>query len=82
MTGHSRQGDQILCLIASDGWQFMPDYDALPAIVRRRLASSRYNLCAACVEIEARTRARSPTVKTFLEVIVAIERQLDRSQSS
>ena len=80
--GHGKQGDQIKCLTSFDGWEFMPDFDSLPPVVRRRLAESRHNICAACMEIEARKIARSPTTRIFIEVIEATERELDHPQSS
>jgi hypothetical protein len=52
-------------------------YDRLPAPVRRRLAESGYNICAACLTIEAERQEARPSIATFLRVLVEIERQLD-----
>jgi hypothetical protein len=54
----------------------------LPAAVRRRLADSRYNICAACMTEEAKRVAatrplKRPTISIYLAVIEAIERKLD-----
>jgi hypothetical protein len=59
---------------------WMHSYDLLPAPVRRRLAASRHNICAACLEIEAargRSRRRSPTIERYFALIAAIEQSLD-----
>jgi hypothetical protein len=53
MTGRDEQGRQVKCLTADAGHIWMPDYDRLPSVVRRRLAESRHNICAACMAIEA-----------------------------
>ena len=74
--------DQVPDMTASDGWEYMPDFDSLPPVVRRRLAESRHNICAACMEIEAHKITRSPTARIFIEVIEAIERELDHPRSS
>ena len=60
MTGHSEQGGQIKCLTSSEGWEYMPDYDSLPAVVRQRLAKSPFNICAACLDIEVREKRGGP----------------------
>jgi hypothetical protein len=78
-----REDRQVKCLIASGGHLWMRGYfDRLPAAVRRRLASSRFNLCAACTAEEAERaaaaqRLRWPTIAIYLDVIEAIERKLD-----
>jgi hypothetical protein len=82
MTGRDEQGRQVKCLVADNGHIWMPDYDRLPSVVRRRLAESRHNICAACMAIEAGAIAQrggrtDVSVKIYLEVIDAIERQLD-----
>jgi hypothetical protein len=54
------QGRQIKSLTAHDGWRWMPTFDNLPPVVRRRLARSPFNLCAECMAIAARQRSASP----------------------
>jgi hypothetical protein len=76
MTGHSEQGGQIKCLTSSEGWEYMPDYDSLPAAVRQRLAKSPFNICAACLDIEVREQTRRPTAAAYLAAIAQIERKL------
>jgi hypothetical protein len=76
------EGRQVKCLIASAGHRWMRGYfDRLPAIVRRRLAESAFNICPACMDEEAQTVARQrketkPSVSTYFRVIAAIERKL------
>jgi hypothetical protein len=82
-----REDRQVKCLIASGGHMWMRScFDRLPSAVRRRLANSRHNICAACMtedaERVAATRGlRRPTVAIFFDVITAIERQLRDSKS-
>jgi hypothetical protein len=77
---------QVKCLIASGGHLWMRDYfDRLPAAVRRRLANSRFNICAACMSEDAHEVARKrglkrPDIRIFCDVIASIERQLDRDK--
>ena len=40
---------QGLCLVSSEGFLHMDEYDQLRPEVRKRLRESPYNLCAACV---------------------------------
>jgi hypothetical protein len=81
-----RAGRQVKCLIASGGHLWMRDYfDRLPAVVRRRLAESPFNICPACMSEEAEyvaavQRTRRPTITVYLDVIAAIERALDRAE--
>ena len=76
------KGRQVKCLIASEGHQWMRSYyDRLPTPVRRRLAESSFNVCAACLTEEAERvasvcRLRRPTIAVFLEVLASIERAL------
>jgi hypothetical protein len=75
-------GKQVRCLTADEGHVWMHCHDRLPPLVRRRLAESAFNLCPACMDIEAHHVAaarglRRPTVRIYLDVIDAIERQLD-----
>jgi hypothetical protein len=74
-------GKQMRCLTADEGHVWMHVHDQLPPAVRQRLAESAYNLCAACVQIEARQAAHvrgrgRTTVSDYFEVIRAIEREL------
>jgi hypothetical protein len=77
-SGRTLEGRQVLCLTADEGHVWMDSYDQLPPDVRRRLAESRFNICPACMAIEARKVAqrRRPTVSAYLSVIAAIERML------
>jgi hypothetical protein len=78
-------GRQVKCLISDAGHIWMPSYDHLPSPVRRRLAESRFNICAACLDIDARAAAskrgqRKPTVAIYLEVLAEIERKLENHE--
>jgi hypothetical protein len=79
---------QVKCLIASGGHLWMEGYyDRLPPPVRRRMASSRHNICAACMMEEAQAaataqRLRRPSIAIYLAVIAAIERQLDANNEA
>jgi hypothetical protein len=73
----------VRCLTADEGHVWIHAYDKLPPPVRRRLAESAFNICAACTDIEARSVAaarglRQPTLRIYLDVIRAIERELAR----
>jgi hypothetical protein len=78
-----REDRQVKCLIASGGHLWMRGYfDRLPLAVRQRLASSRFNICAACMSQEAKRAAaarglRRPTIGIYNDVITAIERKVD-----
>jgi hypothetical protein len=76
------EGRQVKCLTSDAGHVWMSSYDRLPPRVRQRLALSRHNICAACMEIEAhklasRRRERQPSIAVYFAVIEAIERELD-----
>jgi hypothetical protein len=76
--GRGADARQVKCLIASAGHIWMRSYfDRLPTAVRRRLAESRHNVCAACLTEEAARREPRPTVATYIRVLVEIERALD-----
>jgi hypothetical protein len=73
------EGRQVKCLIASEGHVWMRShFDLLPRSVRHRLAESRFNICPACMDEEARKAApkRVPTIATYFKVIEEIERKL------
>ena len=73
------EGRQVKCLIASEGHLWMRDYfDRFPSVVRRRLAESCFNICPACMDIEAHKTASHPTVETYFTVIREIEQKLSR----
>jgi hypothetical protein len=55
-------------------------FDRLPPAVRRRLAESPFNICAACMVIDAHKVAARPTVATYFNVIAAIEKKLRGSR--
>jgi hypothetical protein len=77
-------GQQVKCLIASEGHIWMQDYfDRFPRPVRRRLAESAFNICPACMDQEAHAAAHQsketkPSIGTYFRVIEAIERKLKR----
>jgi hypothetical protein len=75
--GQGAKGEQVACLTQDAGHVWMHYHDRLPAPIRRRLAGSRHNICAACLTIEAERRETRPSISTFLSVLVEIERQLD-----
>ena len=75
---------QVKCLTADAGHMWMHSYDALPSAVRHRLANSPFNICAACMnieacrimDIEACRMVRKPTLAVYFAVIEAIEKEL------
>lgn len=74
--GRTLEGRQVKCLTADEGHVWMRSFDRLPAVVRRRLAASDFNICPACMDIEAHAAASRPTVETYFAVIETIERKL------
>ena len=73
---------QVKCLTADAGHVWMPSYDRLPPVVRRRLANSPFNICAACMDIEFRRMGRKPTVAVYFAVIEAIEKKLGATETN
>ena len=74
-------GRQVKCLIASEGHLWMRGYfDRLPPVVRRRLAESRFNICPACMDEEARMAASKPSVAVYFAVIESIEKKLGATE--
>jgi hypothetical protein len=78
------QGQQVKCLNTNPGWRWMRSYfDRLPAVVRQRLSDSRFNICAACMTIEAMRIASERgvrlSVKIYIETIEAIEKEMESS---
>ena len=74
-------GKQVRCLTADEGHVWIHAYDKLPPPVRKRLAESPFNLCAACMDIEAHNIAadrglRRPSLRIYFDTIRAIEREL------
>jgi len=74
-------GKQVRCLTADEGHRWIHVYDRLPPPVRKRLAESPFNLCTACVDIEAYNVAvdrglRRPSLRIYFDTIQAIEREL------
>jgi hypothetical protein len=70
---------EVHCLTNDAGHVWMHRFDPLPPAVRRRLAESAFNICPACMDIEAHAVAgRKPTVATYFRVIEEIERKLQR----
>jgi hypothetical protein len=68
---------QVKCLISDEGHVWISWYDRLPAVVRRRLSNSPYNICPACMHLEAQEVAGGkPTIEVYNRVIEAIEREL------
>jgi hypothetical protein len=78
--GRTLEGRQVKCLTADEGHVWMYRFDSLPRAVRRRLAESRFNICPACMAIDARKVAPTarPSIATYFAVIEQIERQLDK----
>jgi hypothetical protein len=70
------EGRQVKCLTADAGHVWMHCFDPLPPVVRRRLAESCFNICPACMDIEAHKTAQHPTIETYFAVIDSIERKL------
>jgi hypothetical protein len=77
----NEQGKQIKCLIAAEGWKWMPTFDRSSPAVRQRLSESRFNMCAACTAGEAHRVARERGVKLtdkiYIETIEAIEHEME-----
>jgi hypothetical protein len=76
-----RDEKQVLCLTADAGHVWIHYYDRLPPPVRRRMAESPFNICAACMSIEANNVAAArglgrPSIRIYFDVITAIERKL------
>jgi len=69
-------GRQVKCLTADAGHVWIHYYDQLPRAVRQRLASSPFNICAACLVLTVRGQARSPTVADYFAMIEVIEKKL------
>ena len=78
--GRTLEGLQVKCLTADEGHVWMGSYDRLPSAVRHRLAESRFNICPACMDIEARKVAARPSTATYFAVIEAIEEQLQEQE--
>jgi hypothetical protein len=80
------EGRQVHCLTADEGHKWIYALDDLHPAVRQRFASSDFNLCPACVKIEAKTVAkrlnRELTVGVFFAVIEQIEQELRAADSS
>ena len=71
------EGRQVKCLIASEGHLWMRGYfDRLPPVVRHRLADSRFNICPACMDEEARRVASRPTASIYCAAIDLIKQKL------
>jgi hypothetical protein len=74
---------QVKCLTADAGHIWMPNYDRLPPAVRRRLADSPFNICAACMDIEAHRTIRTgrkPSLAAYFAAIETIETQLKAAE--
>jgi hypothetical protein len=72
---------QVRCLIASSGHLWMRGYfDRLPPIVRRRLGESAYNICPACLVLEAQRATSKPRAADFFSLIEAIEEKLGATE--
>jgi hypothetical protein len=81
-----RRGQQVYCTTRDPGLQWIKNFDDLPPQVRSRLAQSRFNLCPACVKMEAQRAAgsgrRLPPVPVFLAIITAIEAAIAAGRSA
>ena len=68
--------DQTYCLIATGGHLWMKDFfDTLPVPVRRRLRSSPFNICPACLQVEVlpKVRAKHPNWPREKLLVASIE---------
>jgi hypothetical protein len=68
--------NQTYCLIATGGHLWMEGYfDTLPAPLRRRLRSSPFNICPACLQTEVlpKERAKHPSWPREKLLAAAIE---------
>jgi hypothetical protein len=78
---HGDEHQFTTTLTADAGHVWIHYYDKLPREVRARLAASPFNVCAACLTIEARKAAaarglRAPTIAIYLATLTNIERAL------
>jgi hypothetical protein len=78
-------GRLVKCLTLDAGHVWIHYYDKLPPRVRQRMANSAFNLCPACMDIEAHNVAAArgfsrPTISIYLSVIEAIERELQQGE--
>jgi hypothetical protein len=71
MRAKTFEATQVKCLTADEGHVWMPAYDRLPPEARRRLANSPFNICPACVAMEAEGQG-----VTHCEMIDRIEEAL------
>jgi len=62
----SHEGRQVKCLTADEGHVWIHCYDSLPAPVRQRLANGRFNICPACLQIDAQGMARKQRLKNLM----------------
>jgi hypothetical protein len=68
--------NQTYCLIATGGHLWMEEYfDNLPVPVRRRLRSSPFNICPACLQTEVlpKVRDKHPNWSQEKLLVAAIE---------
>lgn len=67
--------DQVYCLTSDDGHVWMHVFDTLPLPVRRRLRSSPFNCCAACLEafVLPKVRAKHPNWSRERQLVAGIE---------
>jgi hypothetical protein len=84
--GGTRESQQVACLTGDQGSEWIHGLDDLPPPVRRRLATSNFNICPTCTAQEANAEAerrglRRPTIAVYIDVIEAIERRLRDSKS-
>lgn len=81
--GQDKIENQTMCLINSEGHQWMAGYfDTLPVRVRQRLRSSPYNLCPACLQTKVLPKVQSkpntPREKLLLAAIEIMEAEVRR----
>jgi hypothetical protein len=66
------------CFIGGDiGWRYMGYVDKMPEAVRKRLANSRYNICAACVTEEMNGRDGVKNEEAWFKVIEYFEKRIE-----
>ena len=75
--------NQTKCFINTEGHIWMEDYfDTLPVAVRRRLCSSPFNLCPACLVDKFLPKVRSGQTRerALIAAIEIMEAQVRRSR--
>lgn len=72
----NRELYQGLCLISTNGYQWMGIYDHMPKEIRDRLKYHSHNLCPACIEGELVNATYAQNSYAWHIAIDSIERKL------